>query len=90
MAHHGSRSDDVTTDGTPNNGLLLRLVTEGNQDYYERGFEDAAGANPPKLIVTYGSMPYTGQLSVIPSAASGGKRRRWISRDNAASHSRSA
>ncbi|MCA2223093.1 RHS repeat-associated core domain-containing protein [Nonomuraea aurantiaca] len=61
--------------GASSYGVMLRLATESPTPFvnqYDRVFdasEDAGtGGIPPKLIITFGSTPFTGQLRTAPIA----------------------
>ncbi|MEV6924772.1 RHS repeat-associated core domain-containing protein [Dactylosporangium sp. NPDC051485] len=66
--------------GAPNQGVMLRLTEEWPvylEKTYARAFQSTeahgTGAQPPKLIVTYGSTPITGALRAAPVSAGDGK-----------------
>ncbi|WP_219495494.1 DNRLRE domain-containing protein [Nonomuraea coxensis] len=65
--------------GSPGYGVMLRLTEEWPTEFerqYTRSFHSSektgAGAQPPKLVVTYGSAPSLDQLRATPIASEGG------------------
>ncbi|MEU7926700.1 RHS repeat-associated core domain-containing protein [Micromonospora sp. NPDC049107] len=66
--------------GAPNHGVMLRLTEEWPvylERSYARAFQSTeaqgAGAQPPKLVVTYGSTPITGAVRAAPISAGDGR-----------------
>ncbi|MFF4415067.1 DNRLRE domain-containing protein [Streptosporangium sp. NPDC001559] len=60
--------------GAAGHGLVLAPSDEPNRaNTFGWFFDDYYTANPPKLVITYGSTPWTGRLRAIPMTAANNK-----------------
>ncbi|GAA3096478.1 DNRLRE domain-containing protein [Streptosporangium carneum] len=60
--------------GAAGHGLVLAASDEPNRaNTFGWFFDDSSTANPPKLVITYGSTPWTGRLRAVPATAANNK-----------------